>query len=430
MSDKLNQLVANIPKELNPSSNPILNGLLSAWATGDEGVATAVEAARASLFVATAEGGFLDRQGSNFGVSRPSSLGLLDSDFRNLIPNLSTKAKQVVQSFYNTMQVFWGPQYLKANVTSTVAATYPLLVGDVLSLTVDSGVTQNITLTVTDVASPGFATDAEVLNLLSRFVGITAEVQNLVAGNFINVRTDTFGLRGSLQFGGAMASLGFDVTKVYKVTDLQQRCVVYQTTPGEITIEIPAVVPTLRRSLRGSHHLHADATLEGPVPPANGVWVGSFIWKRSGAPYVITSTKSTLLAPIVTGDVLSQISVASTADFPASGILGFGFGLNSEELGIPYFSIPNSNTLNIDPGYTFQKTHTTGSVVNVIQNANTPAYRPRIDGSDYAVYLTSPANARSVVQALLLGLAAAGITVRFKVLLPKYTYLFTNAFAV
>lgn len=420
---KLERLVAAIPQELNPSRNPVLNALLEAWATGDEAVAAAVEATNASLFVRTAEGSYLDRLAANYGVTRPSELGLLDADFQALIPNLSLKAKQVVRAFYDVMDVFWSPRFSRANVLGTIDAPFAVSAGDTFEVTVDRGEIQRVTVTAPDVQSPGFMTAKEAVRVLSRIEGITAEViATNGGGQRVAVRTNTPGPRGSLFFGGT-AALGIEPGRLFLVTDLAQRCVVYQVRAGEVVIEIPAVVPTLRRTLRGSHHFHADATLEGPVPPANGVWAGSFVFSRTQNPFVVSKTRTTLGEAVVAGDVITELTVASTVGFPPSGNLIFDFGLTTQEQPVPYLAVPNTNTILVDPGYSFQNTHEVGSSVNLLAPGFGSPYQPRKSGIDLAVFLTSPANSRSVVQELLLTLAAAGVVVTFVILLPKYTYI-------
>jgi len=106
------------------------------------------------------------------------------------------------------------------------------------------------------------------------------------------------------------------------------------------------------------------------------------------------------------------------------------FGKKNQEYPIGYITVPNNNTLLIDPGYSFQNTHLSGTTINLLQPNQVTPYQPEKAGDDLAVYLTSPANSRDVVQEILASLAAAGITVSFLVLLPKYTYLIDNPYAI
>lgn len=430
---KLDRFVKFMPKELKPSFNPILNALLSAWAGADDDIMQQLVNTQAQLFVKTAEGAYLDRLASSFGVARPFSLGLLDADFQNLIPNLSLKQKQVIKSFYDTMDVFWGPLFSRANVTSSNAENYTVSSGDSFQIKVDGGPVQMLTLTDGDIRIPGGATAAELVRIFSRFTGITATaVQDPASFAVkINIRTNTPGARGSIQFISGFSALGFQENFKFRVTDLPQRSVVYRINAGEILIELPAIVPTLRRTLKGSHHFHADATLESAIPPANGIWQGSFVYSSNQSPFVATSTKTTLTQAILKGSVINEITVADSSQFPVSGgKLIFDFGKSEQESPVNYITVPNNNTILIDPGYSFQNTHLSGSSINLLLAGQTTPYKPRLDGTDLAVYLTSPANARDLVQEILESIAAAGITVTFLVLLPTYRYLIDNPYAI
>lgn len=433
MATKLDKFINFMPPELKPATNPMLNALLRAWAGGDDEIMEQLINTKAQLFVKTAEGTYLDRLASNFGVSRPFSLGLLDEDFQKLIPNLSLKQKQVVKSFYDTMDVFWGPQFSRANVTSTNSQPFAINVGDTFSLIIDGKETQSITVIPGDIRIPGQVTADEVVRIFSRFVGMTTEVVVDPASGLekINFRTDTPGPRGSIEFVDGFSVFGVTEGFRNRVTDLAQRTVLYQVNPGEIIIELPAIVPTLRRTLKGSHHFHADATLESPIPPANGVWAGSFVYSSNSNPFVVTNTKAVLQEDILKGSVITEITVDNASQFPATGgKLIFDFGKDTEEQPVSYITVPNNNTILVDPGYSFEFTHLNGSSINLLVPNQTTPYKPRVDGTDLAIYLTSPANARDVVQEILKSLTAAGIVVSFLVLLPTYTYLIDNPYSI
>lgn len=80
-----------------------------------------------------------------------------------------------------------------------------------------------------------------------------------IAGNKLNIRTNTAGLLGSIQITGGDANtplrLNFDLNRHVEV-----RCSVYEINPNEVVIRIPSSVPVLRRTLRGSVHPKQDKT--------------------------------------------------------------------------------------------------------------------------------------------------------------------------
>lgn len=74
-----------------------------------------------------------------------------------------------------------------------------------------------------------------------------------LAGNKLNIRTNTPGLQGSIQILGGDANsptrLNFALTK-----QTETKCSVYEVNPNELVIRIPSSVPVLRRKLQGSAH--------------------------------------------------------------------------------------------------------------------------------------------------------------------------------
>jgi hypothetical protein len=74
-----------------------------------------------------------------------------------------------------------------------------------------------------------------------------------LAGNKLNLRTNTPGLQGSIQIIGGDANaptrLNFSLVK-----QVEAKAAVYEINPNEIVVRIPSSVPVLRRKLQGSAH--------------------------------------------------------------------------------------------------------------------------------------------------------------------------------
>lgn len=434
MSDKIDRYIRNMPQVYQAGTNIVLNAILQAFAGADDDVVTNLDETKAQLFVATATGQYLDRLASGLAVSRPSELGMVDSSFQQLIPNLSLKAKQVRKIFYDTMDVFWGPLYSRANTTSINVAPFSVFIGDSLLITIDSGTEQTIKVLPGDVVTSGAATALEVATLLGRIQGSTISIitDELTGNQSINIRTNTPGSRGSVDIEGGTLSgsgkLNFTI-KNNKVTDLTQRTVIYEIHNKELIIELPAEVPTLRRSLEGSHHFHTNANLASPIAPANGIWAGSFFYNPNATNFTVTSQNARIQTPLVAGQVYTKITVDDSSKIPNSdGFLIFDFGLNTQEVPVPYISVPNSNTILLNATHTFQQNHGVNSYVNFILPRQV-SYTPATDGHDLAIYLTSPVDARNIVEALLQNLVAAGVVINFVVLLPDFPYITFNPYA-
>lgn len=430
----LAKYIDTIPSLLKPGVNTVINALIQALAETDTETQTQIANAKEQFFVQTASGRYLTKLGTSRNVARPLNFGLTDAQFRNLIPTLSFTPKQIKKAFYAVADVLWTPLISRANVTTTNSATFNLSNGDLLYVKVDGGVTQTLKIRAGDIATGGAATAAEVVAMMVRIDGITASIVEDGAGDkFINLRTDTPGSVGSLEFltGSTMLGSGkleIDVRE-HLILDHEQRFVVYPINPHELTIELPIFIP-LVRGLEGSHHFHADATLESPVAPANGVWAGSFFYNPSGSvkTYTITGRVATLTAEISQGTVQTAIDVGDTTDFEdeTSGLLLFGFGL-VEEGPVAFRGVPNTTQILIDPTHNFANTHGVGVKVNLVKQNR--AYQPRKTGIDLPIYFTSPSSARETTQAMLARLAAAGITINWEILpVPQYEYLISDPY--
>lgn len=432
--DKFQRMASNFPPIFNPFGNPGINAMLQAIAAGDTLVSADIANTKDQIFVATASGSYLDRLASGFGVQRPPLLGIADSDFQNLIVALSLTPKQIRSTFYKVLDVFWGPLYSRANIQSENQAPFAVSPGDTLQLSIDGGATVVSKVLVGDIASPGAATAQEIVNVLSRIPSITPIVitNEVTNAQYVNIRTNTPGPVGSIQvLGGTMAGAGeLDLPlTLTKIISLPQRTVVYEINNREVIIEIPVTVPILRRELQGSHHFHATSAKE-PVNPTSGLsWVGSFMYDPAGgAPYTVTSQRATLVTPLVKGQVYTDITVTGANNLPnAPGYLIADWGLNTQEEPIPYLSIPNSNTILLNPAYIIKETHLAGAQLNFL-SALSPLI-PTTTGSDYPIYVTDPTSARETVQELLSQVAAAGVIVTYDLLLPEYVYFKVNPYA-
>lgn len=424
----------NLPKIFKVGSNPIITGLLKAWGQTDDEITTQIQNAKEQLFVRTAEGGYLTKLASGVGVTKPNDLGLLDSEFQELIPNLSFNPKQVRKVFYDVMRVLYGDLYQKANVTSLNYSPFNVDTGEVFEVSIDGQAVESIEILDGDIAVEGAATATELIAVLNRIESLTASIVEVDNNEYINIRTNTAGARGSVEIQASSSmldpfKLNFSYKK-YRITDLAERTVIYQVRPKELIIELPAAVPVYRSGLKGSHHFHADETLESPVAPDNGVWQGSFLFEPGGEAFSVTGNTCLLGQNILKGSVQTTITVSGADDFPdEEGYLIFDWGSSNEEQPVKYLKCPNSNTLTLDPSYIFQKTHTSSARINLL-NSELKAYTPRTNGSDYAVYMADPNSARAIVEEMLANLAAAGVVVNFVVLLPEFKYLTLNPYEI
>jgi hypothetical protein len=433
--EKVDRFIRSTPKILKPGENPVLTALLEAFAKSDCRVAQDIQNTKAQLFVRTAEGTPLNKLANSLGVSRPVELGLDDATFQELIPNLSLKAKQIRKAFYDTSDVFWGPLFSRANVQSANFAPYNVSPGDEMRVKIDNRPEQTIAIINGDVAIPGAATAEEMANILAKIIGATSSVitDSITGNELVNLRTNTPGPLGAIEIFSNSTMIGsikldFPVTKT-ELRQQTQRVSIYEINPNEILIEIPAVVPALRRTLKGSHHFHADSTLEPEVAPSNCKWEGSFFFDPAGVDGAITVTgqSAQISEFIAKGSIKTSIIVDDSSKIEdTNGFIVLGYGTTKQSIPIRIRGVPNNRTVLIDPGHNFEFDHKIGTFMNII-SAQT-AYAPERDGSDLPIYMTSPSDAREAVEEILRSLAAAGVIVNFVVLAPDYKYLCDNPY--
>lgn len=434
--NRIDRYIRRTPKIYGPGLNPIVTALLKAWASSDNTAVQALRDTNAQIFVRTAEGQFLNRLASGLAVPRPIELPMLDETFQNLIPNLSLKAKQIRKTFYEICDVFWGPLFTRVNLTTNNVAPYNVSTGDEITVIIDGGDSQTLNARAGDIAIAGSATAEEIAVILNRLEGITVSVieDQVTSQKSVNIRTNTLGPRGSIEISSTSSmisptKLDFTTDERIRITNLTQRAVIYELINRELLIELPAVVPILLTSLKGSHHFHQDETIEAPVAPNNGIWQGSFLFAPTAVnAFTVTSQTTTISEPLAKGGVFTKVTVANAADIPnAPGFLIFEFGQQKEEVPVKYIGRPNNNTILLDPAHKFTQTHLTGATIHRVLPDLT-ALVPRITGEDLAIYLTSPSRARQVVQEFLESLAAAGVVVNFEILLPEYKYICFNPY--
>jgi hypothetical protein len=432
---KLDRYIRSIPKIYRAGQNPVITAFLEAFASSDEEVSQQIQNTKAQLFVRTAEGKPLDQLANSLGVSRPVSLGLDDATFQKLIPNLSLKAKQIRKAFYDTCDVFWGPLFSHANLETDNSSTFSLFPGENLTIQIDIAPIQTIAILAGEIANPGFATAEEVATILSKIKGATSSIiEDAISGDQkINIRTNTPGPLGSVKIFESSTMIGpgkLELSTIKReLRDQDQRVMVYNINPNELIIEIPAVVPALRRVLKGSHHFHEDSTLKLPVAPGNGIWQGGFFYAPTGVSsnITVTSQSARLDQTISKNGVYTSIIVDDTSNIiDKTGFVVFGWGTDHEESAVRIRGIPNNKTILIDPAYIFQNNHPVNTYVNIIAERKT--FIPSRSGADLPIYLTSPSGAREVVQDILRTLAAAGILLNFIILSPKYKYLIDNPY--
>lgn len=155
-----------------------------------------------------------------------------------------------------------------------------------------------------------------------------------------------------------------------------------------------------------------DATSEYPSP---------YVFDENN-PYTASNLSGNLTEEIEAGQPKSTLSVTTLPEeFPSEpGYFLLDMGTSAEEGPIRYLGKINDNTLIVDPAFIYQNDHGVGSNLRYVRSLE--GTTPRVNGLDYATYVTGLAEARIILQELIKSVVAAGVTVRFIVVFPKYLF--------
>lgn len=193
------------------------------------------------------------------------------------------------------------------------------------------------------------------------------------------------------------------------IQKLTRYATVYEVSPYEVTVFMPATTKIVKRTLKGSWHLHNSSL--------DSTFTSAYTYDTtSGFPVTKTGTK--LIEEIFAGQLKTVGFGTDTSGFPDSeGFLVFDWGTSNQEGPIKYLGRPSTGSLLLDPSYKFQKTHEIGSDVRLLKDRK--PYKPRADGSDYPTYLTGTIGGRVEAKKLIEKLKAAGIFLNIVVVYPK-----------
>lgn len=310
----------------------------------------------------------------------------------------------------------------------------------------------------------------------------TFSIDQVVSGSEDSSYFEVFNVSGttqSLTLSAANDVLFYNSIN-YTIAHRDQYAAIFETTPGELDLVIPASTSIVERTptTGGSYlseitytfNLSSTATFElnetvvDPVTKASGVVTaiadatvsvgnvqeavaefgstGYLYGETSGVSatytnspvklwnldvtgcylydldsYVLTETSSMLNTQIYANSNNIIIDVISTSNFPASGYLVFDFGFDNEETIVPYVAVLNASQLQIDPDYVFSQSHALNSDVTVLENNE--KYTVSNDGNDLGVYLTDVANARQNFVDNLIKIKSAGIFLEQNILYPN-----------
>lgn len=155
-------------------------------------------------------------------------------------------------------------------------------------------------------------------------------------------------------------------------------------------------------------------------------YIGAYVFDQDNAPYTISELQTTIQQNILLGEFGGSIQLFDSTVFPEdTGELVINYGCHDEEGPIKYIAKPSAGTIFLDPSYRFKKSHSSGAAINLLRSRF--ATEPGTTGKNYPVYVVDTVSPREKLKDLLLDAKAAGVSVRFVVVLPDNVY---NAYSL
>ena len=205
--DRLNDL---LPKHLNTRTNVNWKGMLEAIGGADQVTADLVAEVRKQFFVKTASRPYIDRLAANNRISRPRLVGMSDTSFRDYIPVLSYKPKQVKLIIDALLDIFFFKESTTAFVMSSNSSPFAFQDGWELEYKVDGIYQEKITFKTSDFTNISAATADEIVaafNRQAKYSYATNYYDSITKRSFIRIFTKTVGSKGSLEITGGRANI-------------------------------------------------------------------------------------------------------------------------------------------------------------------------------------------------------------------------------
>lgn len=193
------------------------NGLIAGIAAGDATNFLNAELIGDQLHRSTASGIYLDRRMSDYGLQRPSNVGLSDSAFRQLGLKV-TNRKLITLALLDVLNAYYGQDSCRAHATSGLGEPYSLQDGWTLTLLIDGQTAVTVPIKAADYTSVSAATAVEVASVITRWLKLSGSEAYALAffdpnsgQNLVRIYSGSLGLAGvvTITGGGAQNVLQF-----------------------------------------------------------------------------------------------------------------------------------------------------------------------------------------------------------------------------
>lgn len=210
MSSSIEKEYKRLRSLLNPAiRGPNTDAVLWSLATGTQNLIHNVEAVHDQVYIATAEGRYLDQRLADANVIRPPTVGLSDDIFRKIgISILNTK--QIRDLILEILSTMFGDEATRATSLSSMAEPYDLDHGDTLIVQFDGGDPITITFTSDQFSNINAATAQEVADAITKSIRSqgksgSAYANDTGTGIFVTLISDTKGPASSVKVLGGKA---------------------------------------------------------------------------------------------------------------------------------------------------------------------------------------------------------------------------------
>lgn len=418
---------ASIEQSLRRYLSPVLDGpnfkaLLAAFATGEIANKHNAEVAPYQAFMSTASERYLDRITANYGVSRPSGLGMVDSVYRKYATTLYN-FKVTEGALYRMLEIFYGIDGVSAYVANSGAVSGEVQDGDHMTVKLDGTTQAKLTFFRNEFADPTAPEAIEVAVLISRklqeqklnsfcILAPADDSSPLGSDGYLRIYSGTLGLRSSVEVfpdGTALPWTGFSA----QTKTLQSRrniSYIGRDSTDTMRIFLSAISDAVTRTI------------------ANAAYIGTNGWTFDPSNrFALTAVESSLDQTIVPNGYYPELKVVDASVFnPDGGFIVIGFGNSYQEGPIPYNSTNLAdNALRIDTSYTFS--HQILPTANVTQlNGNQGYARANLNqpvgvdsGISGSFYATNSNLARLVCAQALISMIDAGSKHKIQVVYPS-----------
>ncbi len=309
--------------------SPALTGdnwdsLIAALSVGDTYNRQNARLAFDQLFRSSASGQYLDRRMNDYGVRRPSSIGMADDLFRDLGINLSNDSLTNL-ALWKILEVYYGADAVRSNLTTTVAEPYAINDGDTLVLKIDERNTVIVTFAATDFKNNTQALALEVAAVVNRSLQIEGLSAYAVVfldpndgKNYVRIYSGALGLIGTVRIlGGPAQNALLFPSKLTSGTATTQWTLTFSPGTNTVHMEFTAGGDPLLDNVRVGDYVNIYGT---PFNAQNrGTFVinaiyldGSLSPRRTWIEFTNASGKTETITQVATTDVIFFRPLRST----------------------------------------------------------------------------------------------------------------------